>query len=119
MAVRSTIMQSNKFVSWERPKIKQETEKEQMSTKLFEDLKLDLKRIASQKTSFNVNIDSSQVLTNQFKKDFKRLIAFPDYETAKEVRKDFDRIVLSFLHQAEGFCSQTLEKLDQIKTNLG
>jgi len=116
--VRSAVLQSNVFVSWDKPKEKQQKEKADQE-KLFEDLKTGLNRIASKKWSFSVDVDSSQVLTSQFKKEFKQLVAVPDYAISREYSKDFDRVVLSFLHQSESFCSQILEKLNHVKINLG
>ena len=115
--VRSAALQSNVFVSWDKPKEKQQKKADQ--EKLFEDLKTGLNRIASKKWSFPVDVDSSQVLNSQFKKEFKQLVAVPDYAIAREYSKDFDRAVLSFLHQSESFCSQILEKLSHVKINLG
>lgn len=88
----------------------------------FDDLTVDFKKIDFEfKTSLiNFNIEKSGALTPEFKKAFKHLISNPSYANERHLDKkdEFGKVVLRFLHEAEAFCQNTLQKLNDIKTRL-
>ena len=118
-------MQSSKLVTYAKKETKKTEIQKEVDIKknsYFDDLKVDFKKVDFEfRTSLiNLNIERSTIFTEEFRKAFKQLISNPNYIDERHLDKkdEFGKVVLRFLKEAEGYCENTLHKLNDIKMRL-
>lgn len=83
----------------------------------FDGLKIDISKYQGK---LFYDIDSSSVLTDEFKIKFKKLIANKNYanETSREANELFLNVVESFLNESESFYENISDQIKNLEISL-
>ena len=113
-------LQSNTFISYKKShdpehfEIKKKTDNLNLEISKYQGVLFPLVR------EISFDIDSSLVLTDEFKKNFKKLITNQKYlnETSGEANALFLKVVSSFLNESEFFYENITNQIKYLKIRL-